>query len=262
MMRSGKVRSLEVRHCDVVRWASDAVSAGVSLKVVDAPPLAEKDARAVIVSEAADNTLTVMLAYTDKSVRSCWRYASAVERWLVTRKRRIEIDESTSIHSHKSKFRGCKSCGAQLPIARVDGEQCPLCGADLRSASLKSALDELDMKLAKLKLLAEAEASGVDAREERVVALLKSDTCGKISLPESFSAAETPKQVDTEHESDTGAVSASETAERRSRPRTRTPRKSLSFDIETHSMITALAEAAGMPKSRYIAELVKEKSSC
>ena len=46
-----------------------------------------------------------------------------------------------SIHTHTSEFRGCKKCGSKLATKYVKGENCPLCGNDLRSETVVKTLN-------------------------------------------------------------------------------------------------------------------------
>lgn len=46
-----------------------------------------------------------------------------------------------SIHTHTSEFRGCKKCGSKLATRYIKGENCPLCGNDLRSETVVKTLN-------------------------------------------------------------------------------------------------------------------------
>lgn len=55
-----------------------------------------------------------------------------------------------SIHTHTSEFRGCKKCGSKLATKYIKGENCPLCGNDLRSETVVKTLRNYKEKITAL----------------------------------------------------------------------------------------------------------------
>lgn len=58
-----------------------------------------------------------------------------------TQEKAEKYARDNSIHTHTSEFRGCKKCGSKLATKYIKGENCPLCGNDLRSETVVKTLN-------------------------------------------------------------------------------------------------------------------------
>lgn len=85
-----------------------------------------------------------------------------------------------SIHTHTSEFRGCKKCGSKLATKYIKGENCPLCGNDLRSETVTKTLRNYKEKINALTKELQVEMKKV-GRNEKV-----SVTTGKTPFQQAY----------------------------------------------------------------------------
>ena len=67
-----------------------------------------------------------------------------------TLRKRKEYEKAHSIHTLSAVYAGCPKCGSKLKRDLINGEFCPLCRADLRSASTLDRLAAFDAKTKEL----------------------------------------------------------------------------------------------------------------
>jgi len=72
--------------------------------------------------------------------------------------KKAEAIANVSIHSKTSKTITCAICDRKFVRSEVEGEQCPSCGAELRSFPALQKISKLDERIADIKrMLAELE---------------------------------------------------------------------------------------------------------
>lgn len=114
------------------------------------PPLRITDAWERLRALSADRPTTFVARLFPDGLQTTKAYDEYLERYFRFVSDAADYDAEQTIHGLSASNRSCKSCGSHIAVEHVKGEMCPVCGADLRSATVQKTIARWHERIAKV----------------------------------------------------------------------------------------------------------------